>query len=170
MCGPCTTNNVLATWFCCGDQWGRCCLYFDGTRCVPCPNGTCPPGKNCNDSRCRGACGNCQSSNYQCAWPNRNDQCLSVTQPQACGLTVPRLGCGAAITVQSRCTGRSVNTTIADCGPLVKNFCYQARNCPGMTFVIALHRVIDLTPAAFMAIGNLDDPPTPVLISQMLGC
>ncbi|HXG21291.1 MAG TPA: RlpA-like double-psi beta-barrel domain-containing protein [Methylomirabilota bacterium] len=171
MCGCAGGKRVLASWFCCGDVWGPCCLYFDETltppRCVPCPNGTCPQGKNCNDARCRGACGNCQSYNNQCAWPNISDACKNLTQPQNCNENPSRYGCGTAITVTICGPLKSVTATIADCGPRTKDFCGQSKLCcydPSRPpyFFYAGNRLIDLTPAAFSAIATLDSGIVPV--------
>ncbi len=123
------SRTGLASWFCCGPAFGRCGAAGGG------------------------ACGNCRSSALHCAWPNASQACQNITRPQDCGITLPRLGCGAAVSIQSRCTGRCTTTTIADCGPDTNRFCGETRSCGGFT---GANRIVDLTAAAFAAIDNLD--------------
>ncbi|HEV8716971.1 MAG TPA: hypothetical protein VGX03_29645 [Candidatus Binatia bacterium] len=49
---------------------------------------------------------------------------------------------------------RSVNVTIADCGPMVKDFCNTVSCCVNPWTVCSVNRIIDLTPAAFTASGG----------------
>jgi hypothetical protein len=148
MCCLCAGGKrVLASWFCCGNAWGPCAA-----------TGT-------------GACGTCHSGNNQCAWPNISDACKNITQPQNCGENPSRFGCGTAITVTVCCTLRSVTVTIADCGPRTKDFCGESKLCcydPSRPpyFFYAGNRLIDLTPAAFSALANLDAGIIPVGLNR----
>lgn len=130
----CLTNyvwNGVMSWFCCGNAWGPC------------------------GAAGYGACGTCDSGNYQCAWINISDACLNNTDPMACGLpTPPRYGCGDYFYVTDRCTGKCVYVTIADCGPCTACVCNQAFSCGSYT---KYNRQLDLTPAAFSAVDNLDN-------------
>ncbi|MFF0345528.1 hypothetical protein [Kribbella sp. NPDC004875] len=65
-----------------------------------------------------------------------------------------RRTCGYRHAITNLCTGKRVTSSIADCGPQTDLFCGQ-RGCCGGT--CATNRLVDLTPAAFTAIGgNLD--------------
>jgi len=116
------------SWFCCGSAWGPC------------------------GSAGHGACGTCNSSSRQHAWPNTSDACHSITRPEACGESLSRRGCGFRHYTTNRCTGQRVGTTIADCGPQTDLFCGE-RTCCGS--VCGSNRLIDLTPSAFSAISSL---------------
>lgn len=135
----CFNRGGIASFFCCGRAFGPCAAAGAGK------------------------CGTCHSSKLQCAWPNVDDACMNSVRPQDCGLTLPRLGCETVIGVQSRCTFKSVNVSIADCGPNTKNFCGSMRCCG---FQCAMERIIDLTPAAFSAIDSLDRGLIPVGLNR----
>lgn len=150
MCAPnCAPGlRTVASFFCCGNAFGPCAA-----------TGT-------------GACGTCQSANLQCAWPNISQACLNITQPQNCGVSVQRLGCGSRLNVTTCGTLRSVNVTIADCGPRTKDFCGESRLCcydPSRPpyFFYSQKRLIDLTPAAFSAIADLSAGLIPVGVVQL---
>ena len=125
------------SWFCCGQAWGPC-----GTA------GT-------------GACGTCHSPNAQHAWPNTSNACWEITRPDRCGLSLSRRTCGFAHRTTNLCNNASITTTIADCGPQTDLFCGETRCC-GST--CASNRIIDLTPAAFSAIGSLSAGLIPVSV------
>ncbi|MQA01430.1 MAG: hypothetical protein GEV07_01450 [Streptosporangiales bacterium] len=127
------------TWFCCGNKWGPC------------------------KSAGNGACGTCQSNKLMGAWPYASDNCWDITRPDRCGEKLPKRGCGAEMKVKHNCSGKSVCITIADCGPRTKSFC-DAKSCCGST--CRTNHIIDLTPAAFVKIGNLDSGHVPVLIYE----
>lgn len=133
------SRTGLSTWFCCGPAFGRCAAAGGG------------------------ACGNCRSGSLHSAWPNASQACFDITRPTDCGVSLPRLGCGAAISVRSVCTGLCTNTTIADCGPDTNRFCGESSSCAGVT---GRDRIIDLTAAAFAAIDNLDRGITVVQIDR----
>ncbi|MFC4535809.1 hypothetical protein [Sphaerisporangium dianthi] len=126
------------SWFCCGSAWGPC------------------------GSTGRGACGTCNSGSMQHAWPNTSDACLSITRPDACGVSLSRRTCGFSHRTTALCTGTSVVTSIADCGPQTDLFCGE-RSCCGAT--CASNRLIDLTPAAFSKIASLSAGLRPCEIS-----
>lgn len=129
----CSTNYVragLMTWFCCGTGWGPCGYVAS-----------------------RGACGTCQSSYLQCAWPNISDACHRITRPEDCGFSLPRRGCGHRFYVTNKCSGRCVGVTIADCGPDTNRFCGQFSSCGSYG---GRNRIIDLTPAAWARIASLE--------------
>lgn len=126
------------TWFCCGNAWGPCGSH--GT----------------------GACGTCHSANMQHAWPNASQACWDITRPDQCGRTMDRHGCGHEHTTENLCNGSSVTTAIADCGPRVHSFCGEEACC-GST--CATDRLMDLTPAAYSAIADLDTGKIPSRIS-----
>lgn len=117
------------SWFCCGNAWGPC------------------------DSAGHGACGTCNSGNYQHAWPNTSDACFDITRPDRCGVSgLSRRTCGFAHATTNICNGSRVVTTIADCGPQTDLFCGEQACCGGEC---SSNRLLDLTPAAYSAIGSL---------------
>lgn len=135
-CGSTYLWKGCTTWFCCGGAWGPC------------------------GSAGGGACGNCQSDAHMAAWPNLTAACWSVTNPPACGENMPRHGCGTVVKVKHQC-GSSVCVSFADCGPNTQEFCSTQDCCNG---ACRTHRVIDLTPSAFSAIGSLSSGLLPVWI------
>jgi hypothetical protein len=137
-CGSTYVWKGLSSWFCCGNAWGVC------------------------GSAGTGACGTCQSSTAMAAWPNLTAACLSVTDPGACGENMPRHGCGSVLNVTNQC-GATVCITLADCGPNTQEFCGSEECCNGQC---RTNRIIDLTPSAFSAIGNLDSGILPVWIYE----
>jgi hypothetical protein len=128
------------TWFCCGNAWGPC------------------------GSTGHGACGTCNSGSYQHAWPNTSDACHSITNPEACGESLTRRGCGFKHYTTNRCNGKKIGTTIADCGPQTDLWCSE-RTCCGSA--CGSHRIIDLTPAAFSAIASLSSGILPVYVDTV---
>ena len=120
--------NAEASWFCCGNAWGPCA------------------------STGHGACGTCQSRNFQHAWPNASAACYAITRPDKCGTTLSRRTCGFRHSTTNLCNGKRVVTSIADCGPHTDLFCGERACCGGKC---ASNRIIDLTPAAFSAIASL---------------
>ncbi|MEV4173224.1 MULTISPECIES: hypothetical protein [unclassified Nonomuraea] len=126
------------SWFCCGTAWGPC------------------------SSTGKGACGTCNSGNLQHAWPNTSDACWAITRPDSCGVGLSRRTCGFRHRVTALCSGTSVVTAIADCGPQTDLFCGE-RSCCGAT--CASNRLIDLTPAAYSQIASLSSGLRPVEIS-----
>jgi hypothetical protein len=138
----CSTNLVmrgLMSWFCCGNPWGPC------------------------GSAGHGACGTCNSGSHQCAWPNISSACLGVTDPGACGISIPAHGCGHTFYVTNRCNGSCVAVTVADCGPSVHSFCNQSHCCGS---VCGSNRIIDLTASAFSAIGSLSSGVLPCRVDN----
>jgi hypothetical protein len=139
----CSTTPLWAgetTWFCCGAAWGPC------------------------DSAGGGACGNCSSAANHGAWPNASQACWDITRPDLCGEGgLPRRGCGSVMNVRHQCTNATVCITITDCGPRTRSFCGEQSCCGGNCRV---NRVLDLTPAAFSAIGSLDSGVLPVVITE----
>jgi hypothetical protein len=129
----------LTTWFCCGNAWGPC------------------------GSAGTGACGTCQSDKHMGAWPNLSAACLSVTNPGACGESLPRRGCGHVVKVHCRCSGNNVCVTFADCGPDTQLFCGEQACCSGDC---QRNRILDLTPSAFSVIGSLSAGLLPVHIYE----
>ncbi|WP_020666902.1 RlpA-like double-psi beta-barrel domain-containing protein [Amycolatopsis nigrescens] len=127
--------NSEASWFCCGPAWGRCSAAGGG------------------------ACGNCKSGSYHCAWPNASQACFDITRPDRCGDTLTRRGCGHTFYVKHLCGTKEIGVKIADCGPDTDRWCGEQKCCSGKC---ATNRLIDLTPAAFSAIGSLDAGLIPV--------
>jgi len=126
------------SWFCCGTAWGPC------------------------GSTGKGACGTCNSGSLQHAWPNTSDACWAITRPDSCGAALSRRTCGFRHRTTELCSGSSVVTAIADCGPQTDLFCGE-RSCCGAT--CADNRLIDLTPAAFSQIASLSAGLRPCEIS-----
>lgn len=122
---PATTET---TWFCCGSAWGPCGAAGGG------------------------ACGTCKSSARQCAWPNTSDACFTITRPDQCGEDVLRQTCGHTFYVKSLCATTEIAVKIADCGPHTNFWCGEKACCSGKC---GTNRLLDLTPAAYSAIGNL---------------
>lgn len=138
-CGSTPLWAGKCTWFCCGQKWGPC--KKAGT----------------------GACGTCHSTKMMGAWPYASQNCWDITRPDKCGERLPKRGCGSQMLVKHNCSGKSVCITISDCGPRTKSFC-GAKSCCGDT--CRTNHIIDLTPAAFARIGNLDSGHVPVLIYE----
>lgn len=114
----------VASWFCCGNPYGPC--------------GTAGHGK----------CGTCNSGSIQYAWPLVNPGCDLTGGCR----TIQEYPCGRTQSVYSPCTGRTINPALADCGPNIRDnpgFCTQTKN----DCVAYVGRIIDLTPAAFTALG-----------------
>ncbi len=126
-CGNNFIANGTMSWFCCGASWGPC------------------------GSAGGGACGDCQSGNLNCAWPNASAACFNITRPDRCGKSLPRHGCDHDLYVTNLCSNQCTRARIKDCGPRTQSFCGQ--NCCGGE--CRSGRIIDLTPAAFSAIGSL---------------
>ncbi|MEV4062227.1 MULTISPECIES: hypothetical protein [Nonomuraea] len=98
----------------------------------------------------------------QHAWPNTSDACWSITRPDRCGDSLSRRTCGFRHKTTALCSGASVITAIADCGPQTDLFCGE-RSCCGST--CASNRLIDLTPAAYSKIASLSTGLRPCEIS-----
>jgi hypothetical protein len=65
--------------------------------------------------------------------------------------------------VTSRCSGKCVSVSIADCGPDTNSFCGE-RTCCGS--VCATNRIIDLTASAYSAIASLSTGLSPARIDS----
>lgn len=109
-----------------------------------------------------GACGTCRSWNNQHAWPNASYNCWLITRPDRCGRSVSRRGCGFRHRTRSRCTGSSIVTSIADCGPQTDLFCGERSCCSGRC---ARDRMMDLTRSAFSRLHGLSRGKFPGTIS-----
>ncbi|GAB2904273.1 septal ring lytic transglycosylase RlpA family protein [Streptomyces mayteni] len=128
------------TWFCCGASWGPCGAAGGG------------------------ACGDCRADGDHAAWPHLSESCWELTRPDLCGEhDLPRRGCGSVLTVSHQCTGAAVTVTVSDCGPRTREFCGEGVCCEGDC---RTNRVLDLTPAAFAALGSLDSGVLPVVITE----
>lgn len=114
------TQQGVVSWFCCGP------LGYPGA---------CGAAGN-------GACGDCNSESYQCAW-----QYLNGYPTQYCGQGAPE-SCGSALSIAAPCYSTGVTVNVADHGPGA---------CSGQTQCYPLsNRIIDLTPAAFVNLAPLD--------------
>ncbi|WP_243740696.1 septal ring lytic transglycosylase RlpA family protein [Streptomyces sp. 8K308] len=90
--------------------------------------------------------------------------CWELTRPDLCGESgIPARGCGSVLNVRHQCTGATVRVAIADCGPRTSGFCGEQACCDDTCLT---NRVLDLTPAAFSAIGSLDSGLLPVVITE----
>ena len=127
-CGSTVVVRGLTSWFCCGNAWGPC----GGTG--------------------HGACGTCNSGSHQCAWPHASSACYSLTNPPACGISLPAYGCGHKFYVYNPCNGACVAVTIADCGPATDQFCGETKCCGSLC---RSNRILDLTASAFSSIASL---------------
>ena len=123
------------SWFCCGAAWGPC------------------------GSTGKGACGTCNSGSRQCAWPNASDACFNITRPDQCGENLLRRTCGHTFFVRNLCGTTEIAVSIADCGPHTNFWCGERACCGGSC---ASNRILDLTPSAFSAIGNLSSGKIPM--------
>jgi len=137
----CSDNFVhagLMTWFCCGNAYLRCAT-----------TGT-------------GACGNCQNTRHQCAWPNISDACHNLTRPEDCGISLARYGCGHGFYAVNKCSEGCVFVTIATCGPDTNSFCGEFHSCGSYG---GQNRIIDLTPSAWLTVvSSLDAGPRPCTV------
>ena len=125
------------SWFCCGSAWGPC------------------------GATNHGACGTCNSGSRQCAWPNASDACFNITRPDQCGENLLRRTCGHTFFVRNLCRTTEIAVTIADCGPQTDLWCGERSCCSGSR---ASNRILDLTPSAFSAIGNLSSGIIPMAV------
>lgn len=121
----------VASWFCCGNAYGPC------------------------SSAGTGACGTCQSSDYQCAWPKIGTGCrYNACYYSDSNAGMATLNCGDSVLVTNPCNNYSLYVTVADCGPHMSNFCDEtAPDCSPSAYY---DRIIDLTPAAFSYFAPLD--------------
>ncbi|MFD1044685.1 hypothetical protein ACFQ1S_03305 [Kibdelosporangium lantanae] len=62
-----------------------------------------------------------------------------------------RWGCGHTFYVKHLCGTTEIGVTIRDCGPHTDMWCGEKKCCSGKC---ASNRIIDLTPAAFSALGE----------------
>jgi hypothetical protein len=129
--------NGEVSWFCCGNSWGPC------------------------GSAGTGACGTCHSGRSQHAWTNTSDACFAITRPDRCGNSLLRRTCGHRFFVRHLCGSTEISVNIADCGPQTDLWCGERRCCSGNC---ATNRLLDLTPSAFSAIGNLSSGIIPVYV------
>ena len=99
--------NGEVSWFCCGNAWGPCA------------------------STGHGACGTCNSGNFQHAWPNTSDACYAITHPEPAGSP----GCPGVLRFPALhdqpVQQQRVVTSIADCGPQTDLFCGERACCGG---------------------------------------
>ena len=135
--GAMAPTTAETSWFCCGAGWGPC------------------------GSAGGGACGNCQSGSRHCAWPNTSDACFDITRPDKCGDNLLRRTCGHTFYVEHLCGNTEIAVRIADCGPQTDWWCGEQSCCSGNC---ATNRLLDLTPSAYSAIGNLSSGVMPVRI------
>lgn len=92
-----------------------------------------------------GKCGTCNSGSIQHAWPVVTPGC----DVHGCGRTLQAYSCGISQSIRNPCTAVTIRATIADCGPNMPLFCGDSKNdCAAYR-----DRIIDLTPAAFTALG-----------------
>ncbi len=138
-------EDGVASWFCCGPDAfpGSCCPCQPSTNCCPCPplpDGSCPP--SCCPSN--GACETCHSDLWMCAWQN-------LPPFPGCNCRCPPpVTCGQLLSVSRPCVDPGVRYVmeVADHGP---GACSAApTDCSGQT-----SRLIDLTPAGFVQLGDL---------------
>lgn len=124
-----------ASWFCCGNPYGPCGQAGGG------------------------ACGDCQSSSYHCAWAHLNHYGY-ICNVNACGIGNQLLKCGSNMHVTNPCNGSTLKVSVHDCGPDEGQFCgNRAPDCsPSQYF----NRVVDLTPASFSALAPLSQGLTSV--------
>ena len=134
---PLAPTTGETSWFCCGTAWGPC------------------------GSAGHGACGTCNSGSRHCAWPNTSDACFAITRPDRCGDTLIRRTCGHTFFVRNLCQTTEISVKIADCGPQTDLWCGEQSCCSGNC---ATNRLLDLTPSAFSAIGNLSAGKIPMAI------
>lgn len=95
----------------------------------------------CNGSN--GACGNCNNSNLDLAWPNLGTGCVYTSCANNCNKS-----CGGTVNVTNQCPGgTSNNMRVADCYP--RATCNFTSACFTQNPALA-----DLTAAAFMSING----------------
>jgi hypothetical protein len=135
--GPASATTCEASWFCCGAAWGPCSAAGGG------------------------ACGNCNSSSMQCAWPYTSASCLSITQPGDCGTSLVEWGCGHTFYIQGLCNSANITVKIADCGPHTNDWCGEQHCCGGKC---GTNRLIDLTPAAYSKVASLSTGLTAISV------
>lgn len=95
------------------------------------------------------ACRGCSSRRLHCAWPKLTTGCGPFSSNCSVRSVFPRLPCGYRLSVQNPCNGKIVGVRVRDCGPTTR--CVKPHGCRRFRKVI-----LDLTPAAFTRIGNLN--------------
>lgn len=117
----------IASWFCCGQGYLSCSTISD-----------------------KGYCVNCNSWDWQCAWPNMGAApggSPSSCNKTGCNYPMTRLNCRDVVTVRSACKDLGLAIEIASCGPDMPQFCGEAAtDCHPAQY---RNRIIDLTPAVF---------------------
>lgn len=139
MADPLSYYYGTASWFCCGDAYGPC-----------------------GDAG-GGSCGDCQSGSYHAAWPKLKRPGYSDCDHSGCGMSLPWKYCGDSITVKSLCSNDSVTVYVHDCGPDQQNYCDMSVACGSCGSDCSA--LVDLTPAAFSAIEDLDLGRIPARVS-----
>ncbi|SFD84598.1 RlpA-like double-psi beta-barrel domain-containing protein [Bacillus sp. UNCCL81] len=76
----------------------------------------------------------------------------------------PKKNCGSTIAVYNPCTTSSVTVTIAECGPSMSGIRCGA-SAPRCQLSYLRDVIIDLSPAAFSALGDIDDGYLGVIIT-----
>lgn len=119
------TEYGMASWFCCGSAY--------------------PPWCSAKGS---GACGTCDSHKIQCAWPkvvgHGKNYCA------ACYPNLPAFKCGDVLSLTNLCTNKTIQVAVSDHGP---GACCNVTKKP-VCKAVKNTRLIDLTPAAFAAMGG----------------
>lgn len=127
----------------------NCSYYYYGLASYFCCGGVQGCHSNCSDKGSNGACGDCKSTNLQCAWPTIPGCDYTCGHScNSCCTSLPQLPCGKQVTFENLCNSRSVAATVVDCGPCVR--CVGGVGCDNYKTV-----KFDLTPCAFSAIGDL---------------
>lgn len=136
---PTYTYYGTGSYFCCGNAWGPCA----------------PAGG--------GSCGDCQSSQFHCAWPKVKRPGYPDCDLSGCGWSLQWRYCGDPIDVLNRCNSLSVRVYVKDCGPHQAIYCNTNVACGSCgSFCSA---IIDLSPRAFSSIADLDLGRIPVRVS-----
>lgn len=137
-CSGAQTYSGAASWFCCGPDG------YDGY---------------CGDYG-SGACGDCDSPNWQCAWQTLDGY-------PTCYRSCPTgLSCGDCVIVDSpgpSCSWPSIEVHVADHGPGACSGC--GNDCAGYC-----GRIIDLTPAAFAQLNDLSVGVISAGVATCCGC
>jgi hypothetical protein len=82
-------------------------------------------------------------------------------RPDQCGEDLLRRACGHTFFVRNLCGTTEISVKIADCGPHTNFWCGERSCCSGSC---ATNRILDLTPSAFSAIGNLSSGLMPMAV------
>ncbi|MFJ8089359.1 septal ring lytic transglycosylase RlpA family protein [Lysinibacillus sp. NPDC095746] len=102
----------------------------------------------------KGMCGTWDNNKNVAAYPHVYQMNSGTCDLTGCNKPLVRLNCGSQLLVSQPCSNKSVNVNIADCGPAMSSYCSDTGVYCKQNYFQG--RLIDLSPTAFAALGDLD--------------